>query len=174
MNSPRWGLKPFSKNPLLSCFSSILSQQLHPSHCHLPWELLGLRFLHCWRTSGIPGSKTAPKGWAPKCFHRPCLTRIHSAQLLPTSFIFFLILFLPSNPYPPPSHIYPVIKLLYALLSNSSLNPSSGLEAPWGKIFSGNGVEIGKRSLTEAYSIPESFNPSRCFVTNCAFMPVHF
>lgn len=52
-------------------------------------------------------------------------------------FFFSEILFLHSIPYPPPSpsYIYPLIKSLYALLSNSSLNPSGGLEAPWGKIL---------------------------------------
>lgn len=79
--------------------------------------------------------QTAPKALTPKCFHKPCLTQIPSAPLLPASFVLFLILFLLSIPYPPPSpfHIYPLIKLLYVL--SSSLNPSGGLEAPWGKIF---------------------------------------
>lgn len=82
-------------------------------------------------------AKQPPKSALQKCFHKLCLTQLHSAQLLPTSFIFILIPFLPSIPYSPPSpsHIYPLIKLLYALPSNSSLNPSGGLEAPWGKIF---------------------------------------
>lgn len=93
---------PSSKSLCPSAFSLLcfcISILPFPTFPETP---LVFTFLHCWRMSCIPGDKTAPRVRTPKCFLKPCLTQLHSAQLLLTFLFSFLILFLPSIPYPLP------------------------------------------------------------------------
>lgn len=79
---------PSSKSPCPSaflCFSAAPSF-LFPPSLRPP---LGFSFLHCWRVSCVRGDT------ASKCLPQ---TLPYTAHLLLTSFIFFLILFLPSIP----------------------------------------------------------------------------